>query len=83
MSPDELAALDEQRELRHRKLDGRRRHSSTIVPQLCETTFFEPLLEDAKSGAVPQEHLRPRTRAVYEEKAVAREHVARELAGNQ
>lgn len=73
LATDEVAALDEERELARRKLDD-----DTLAPQAREATL-EALLEDAEAGAVPDQHL-ARVAAVDEEEEIAAERIASEPA---
>src|SRR5262249_21716326 len=72
--PDQLAALDEQREFARRERD----HVAVVSPERGEAISLEPLLEDAQAGAVPNEDLASLPSRVDEQKQIARERVAAE-----
>ena len=77
-STDELAPLEEERELARGQLQR-----AVVAPKLRELTSFEPLAEDAQPGAIPVEHLAAAPRAVDEEEEIAALWVTTERASNE
>src|SRR5688572_9497911 len=72
--PDQLASLDEQRELARRERDD----VTVVPPELREAGALEPLLENAKPRAVPHENFASLPACVHEQEQIAREGVATE-----
>ena len=77
---DQLAALQEQRQLGGRELDLGGAFSG---PQLSESSLLEPLGVQAQAGAVPHQDLRPLAIAGDEEEQVAGQWVATEVGPDQ
>src|SRR5690606_32778214 len=71
-APDEVAALDEERQLARGQAHRRR----VLAPQRGEPAALEPLLEDAETGAVPYEHLARVAPAIDEQEELAAQRVA-------
>jgi hypothetical protein len=79
LSPDEVAALDEERKLVGREPD----RCPVVAPQPGEAASLEPLLKDAEAGPVPDQDLARLPAAIDEQEDVAAENVVPHCVGHE